>query len=188
MLESQLLADHGNGQRHGEFVHAVDNLAIGRLGRDLLDQVHDDAGDPGLERLHAMRRERTVHQLADAGVLRRIALDDVGEETTALALEDLPELLEVAARILRFVAVLVRECLRIAQERDDILVARHQPHAQLLIVVHRVLGAQGAIEGIGVRADFGIDQRDRVQLTARLAGHGAAGDLLRVGIVLSIHV
>ena len=61
-----------------------------------------------------MRREGFLHQAPNARVCRRIVLDRVRKETAAVALEDLLELLEMAAGVHGLVAHLVRVGDRIA--------------------------------------------------------------------------
>ena len=117
---------------------------VAALSATFSTKIHNNASNARLQRLHAVCRECAVHQAANTRVLRRIALDDVREETTTFLFEDLLELLEEAARVLRFVAVFIGEGFRIAQHRDDIFVARHQPHAQFFVVVHRIFSCAGS--------------------------------------------
>ena len=137
LLEAELLADDAYRHRHGEIIDAICLAFVGQL----LDQICDDGGNDGFELLHAMRGEGLIHQLADARVIRRIGHDRVWKETTAVAYQDLLELRREALGVLLRIAFLHRESDGIAQYRLQILVARHEIHAELRVEMHGIVRA-----------------------------------------------
>ena len=174
LLDAHLLADDADRHRHREILDAVDDGAVLRLFGQLLDLVDDHRRDARLDRSDTVRGEGLVEQAPHARVRGRVVLDRVRKEAAAIAFENLLELLEVAAGVHRLVAMLVRVRERIAQQRDDVLVTRHQPHLELFVVVNRRFAAQRLVERIRLRPHLRIgERRIRQRSRDRTAGcHG----------------
>ena len=165
------LRDHAHGERRGEGLQHVHPP----LRLDLVQELGDRPADERPPGLHRLRREVLVHRGPHRLVRRPVLLDElVGAE--------LPHLLE--QRPVRGVDRRVRrprvgpdhrrgEELVMAQEPDEVLVAREDPHLGARVPVHRIGLAEPAEVRVGIGDDLGREQVFRVGRSDRLrARHG----------------
>ncbi len=113
---------HCSRQREGDRCDEID-----RPRRDGIEQLGDHAPDPRAHRLDATRREALRHQRPEPRMGRRIAVDQPVREGRLAAV--------AAWRGAR--SSLNRSTVKsgLGEDADDIIVARHQPHAETLVPV-----------------------------------------------------
>ena len=140
------VGDDRERQRHGELLHQLD-VAVVDEG---VDQVLGDVADRVLDLADPRRGEGPVHQVALAGVGRRVGAqqhrDPAAHPTAGQEAPDLLRLLgqlgEQPAELDDGVGAgrhLRAERLGIADDLDDVAVAGHEVDAGLLHEVHRRL-------------------------------------------------
>ncbi len=154
------LRDHAHGQRSGERLEDVHPA----LRLDLVQELGDGPANERPPGLHRLRREVLVHRGAHGLVRRAILLHElVGAER--------PHLLE--QRPVRGVDRRVRrppvgadhgrgEELVVAQQPDEVLVAREDPHLGARVPVDGIGLPQSAEVGVGIGDDLGSEEILRV--------------------------
>jgi len=157
--------DHGDRERHRERRHHLGLAALGELVEDRREQ----ALDLGPEALDHLRRERTRHQRADAGVVRRVQ-----EQHCLRVAVGSPR-----ARVERRRQVHVRlgaTPMRVSQVVEAVVVGGEHGHAEAALPSRR-LGDEASVDGNGVLAPLVVEddvQQEPVRL-GRRQGRGRFG-------------
>ena len=126
------------GQRRGQVAH---DLGLARL-RDLVDEAGDDVADQRLVRARGTRREPPRDEVAAPAVERVVEPDD-----------------RRVGRDVRPVAARVAPRRRVLLDLDDVVVARDAPELVDLVAVHRPVGTQVRVRGLGVaRVEVAVEQ------------------------------
>ena len=135
------LADDGDGQGVGEVLDEVHPALV----LDAVEQAVDDLLDVGAQDVHHARGEGLADEAAQARVVGGIAIEHRQAR---------PRHGKAEARGHEGGDGLLGEA-RIAERRDDVLVAGEDPEAERALV-NGVLGAQAAVGRIGIRDERGV--------------------------------
>jgi hypothetical protein len=151
--KAQLLADHLHRQTDAELRHEV----AFALFDEAVDQLGHLVADARFQRIHARHRESEVHQLAEAGVDRRIG----GQQRVHLRPapgQNAADFRIFGQRARKHAAEVVREIVRAPCRFGAHVVAHHDLHARLWQFDHRCVGMCPLIERERVLHDFGIEK------------------------------
>ena len=151
------LGDHGERQRERE---VGDDVHLAGRGHGV-ERVVDELGDLGAQLAHALGGEHLAHELADAGVVRGIDVEDAAgrgpELDIRVGLEQLGEAVRRGVGVDRLGLGDLDAQMRVAQELEAVVVGEEHPRVDGA-EVHRIGGAHPRVLVVGVVEEAGFER------------------------------